>query len=120
MKNDYKRKYNTFYTHLKKETVINESGTDDVFVSIYTAIISSIQKILGKDSGYTTDSAINHCNNTIVITMSRTSLRGILHYRVDWLSRIPCPKHAPYLKFKVTATGFEPTTTQFINKHITI
>ena len=79
MGNDDKRKYNTFYAHLKKETAINESNTDDVFVSIYTAIISSIQNILGKDSGYTIDSAINHSNNTVVITMSRTSLRGSLH-----------------------------------------
>ena len=32
-----------FYSNLKAETIINESNIDDVFKSIYTSIISSIQ-----------------------------------------------------------------------------
>ena len=36
-----KTKYDTFYSHSKTETIINESDTDDVFKSIYTTIISN-------------------------------------------------------------------------------
>ena len=44
-------KQGTFYSHTKAETTINESDTDHVFQSIYTTIISNIQKSLGKGSG---------------------------------------------------------------------
>ena len=40
-----KTKYDTFYLHSEAETIINETDTDDVFKSIYTTIISNIQKI---------------------------------------------------------------------------
>ena len=50
----------TFYSHLKAETIINESNIDDEFKSIYTTVISNIQKSLGKGSGWITDSVINH------------------------------------------------------------
>ena len=36
-------KYNTFYSHSKTETIINESNIDDAFKSIYTRIISNIK-----------------------------------------------------------------------------
>ena len=36
------------YSHLKANIVINKSDIDDVFESIYTTIISNIQKSLGK------------------------------------------------------------------------
>ena len=39
--------YSTFYSNSKAETIINESDIDDVFESIYSTIISNIQKSLG-------------------------------------------------------------------------
>ena len=44
----------------KAEIIINESGIDDVFKSIYTAVISNIQKSLGKGLGWIIDSVIDH------------------------------------------------------------
>ena len=41
----------TFYSHSKEKTIINESDFDNVFKSIYTKITSSIQKSVGKGSG---------------------------------------------------------------------
>ena len=55
-----KTKYDTFYSHSKSETIINESDIDDVFKSIYTIIISSIQKPMGKGLGWIIDSIIDH------------------------------------------------------------
>ena len=56
-----KTKYDTFYSHAKAETIINESHIDDnVFKSIYTTVISNIQKFLGKSSGWIIDSVIDH------------------------------------------------------------
>ena len=48
-----KTKYDNFYLNSKAKTIINESDIDDVFESIYTTIISSIQRSLGKGSDYT-------------------------------------------------------------------
>ena len=48
-----KTKYDTFYLNSKAKTIINESDVNDVFESIYTTVISSIQKSLGKGSDYT-------------------------------------------------------------------
>ena len=42
--------YNTFYSNSKAETIINEIVIDDAFESIYSTIISNIQKSLGKGS----------------------------------------------------------------------
>ena len=50
----------TVYSHSKAETTINQSNIDDVFESIFTTIISHIQKPLGKSSGRITDSVIQH------------------------------------------------------------
>ena len=44
----------------KQKIIINESDIDDVFQSIYTTIISSIQKPLGKHSGLIIDSVIDN------------------------------------------------------------
>ena len=55
-----KTKYDTGYSHSKTETIINESDIDDIFESIYTTIISNIQKYLGKGSGEIVDSVIEH------------------------------------------------------------
>ena len=61
MESDDKTKYDTFYSNSKAETIINEREIDDdVFKSIYTTIISNIQKFLGKGSGWIIDSVIDH------------------------------------------------------------
>ena len=52
--------YDTFCSHLKVQTIINESDIDGVFKSIYTAIISGIPKFLGKNSGWVIDPVIDH------------------------------------------------------------
>ena len=57
---EYKTKYEAFYSHTKAETIINESDIDNVFKSIYTTIISNIQKSLGKGSGWINDPVIDH------------------------------------------------------------
>ena len=47
----------------KTEIIINESDTDDVFqsiYSIYTTVISYIQKSLGQGSSWIADSVIDH------------------------------------------------------------
>ena len=59
-----KTKYDTFYSHSKAETIINESQIDNnIFKSIYTTVISNIQKFFGKDSGWIVDSLIEHYMN---------------------------------------------------------
>ena len=55
-----KTKYDTLYSNSKPEVIINESDIDDEFESIYTTIVSNIQKFLGKGSGWFTDSVIDH------------------------------------------------------------
>ena len=44
-----KTKYETFYSNLKAEIIINESDIDDAFESVYTTIVSNMQESLGKD-----------------------------------------------------------------------
>ena len=46
LENDDTTKYSTFYSNSKAEATINESDIDDVFESIYSTIISDIQKSL--------------------------------------------------------------------------
>ena len=46
-----KTKYDNFYSSSKAEIIINASDIDNVFQSIYTTIITNIQKSLGKGSG---------------------------------------------------------------------
>ena len=50
----------TFYSNSKAEIIINESDINDVFQSIYTTVISNMQKPLGKGSDWITDSVIDH------------------------------------------------------------
>ena len=47
----------------KFETIINESDIDDAFESIYSTIISNIQKSLRKGSGWIIDSVVDHTIN---------------------------------------------------------
>ena len=61
IENEDKRKYDTFYSHSKAETIIHESDIDEIaFKAIYNTVISNIQKSLGKGSGWITDSVIEH------------------------------------------------------------
>ena len=60
IKSDDKTKYDTFYLNSKAGTTINENDIDDVFESIFTTIISNIQKSLGKALGWISDSVIDH------------------------------------------------------------
>ena len=60
IESDDKTKYETFYAHAKAETVINESDIDDVFKSIYTKVISNIQKYSEKGLDWIIDSFIDH------------------------------------------------------------
>ena len=55
-----KTKYDTYYSQSKAETIINESDIDDIFESIYTTILSNIQKSLRKGSDWIIDSVIEH------------------------------------------------------------
>ena len=55
-----KTKYDNFYSRSKAEIIINESDTVYVFKSIYTMIITNMQKSLGKGSGWIIDSVIDY------------------------------------------------------------
>ena len=55
-----KTKYDTFYSNSKTEIIINEYDIDDAFESIYTTVISSIQKYLGKGADWIIDWVIDH------------------------------------------------------------
>ena len=47
----------------KYDTITNESDIDDnVFKSIYSTVITNIQKIFGKGSGWIIDSVIQYIN----------------------------------------------------------
>ena len=63
IESDDETKYSTFYLPSKAETVINESDIDDVFESVYMAIISNIQKSLRKGLIRIIDSVVDHTNN---------------------------------------------------------
>ena len=55
-----KTKYDNIYSSSKTVMIVNESDIKNVFKSIYTTIITNIQKSLGKWSGQITDSVIYH------------------------------------------------------------
>ena len=85
-----KTKYDTFYSNSEAETIINESDIDDVFKSIYTTIISNIQKSLGNDSGWIVDSVIDH--NVSISTYNHLAGSSYIklpkelnHPRKEWL-----------------------------------
>ena len=60
-----KTKSDNFYSSSKAGIIMNESDIDDEFESIYSTIISKIQKLLGKGSNWIIDSVIDH---TIIIS----------------------------------------------------
>ena len=61
-----KTMYDNFYSRSKAEIIINESDIEDLFKSIYTTIITSIKRSLGKDSGWIIDSVIDHCISVVI------------------------------------------------------
>ena len=60
IENDDTTKYRTFYSNSKASAIINESDIKDVFESVYSSIMSNIQKSLRKGSGWIIDSDIDH------------------------------------------------------------
>ena len=48
IESDDETKYSSLYLSSKAETVINDSDVDDVFASVYSTIMSNIQKSLEK------------------------------------------------------------------------
>ena len=60
IESDNKTKHAVFYSNSKAEIIINENDIDDVFWSVYTTIISNIQKFLGKGSGWIIDSVTDY------------------------------------------------------------
>ena len=73
-------KYNHFYSSSKAEIIINESNIDGVFQSIYTTVITNIQKSLGKGSGWIIDSVLD---NTISISKYNPLARSIYIKELD-------------------------------------
>ena len=61
-----KTMYDNFYSRSKAEIIINESDIEDLFKSIYTKIITSIKRSLGKDSGWIIHSVIDHCISVVI------------------------------------------------------
>ena len=55
-----KTKYDNFYSSSKGEIIINESDIENVFKSVYTTIITNIQKCLRKGSSWIIESGIDH------------------------------------------------------------
>ena len=60
IENNHKVKYDIFYLNSKAETIINQNDIDGVFESVYTTIISNIQKSIRKGLGWIVDSVIDH------------------------------------------------------------
>ena len=59
-KRDDKPIYSTFYWKSKAEAIINESDIDDIFDSIYSTILSDMQRYLWQGLGLIIDSFIGH------------------------------------------------------------
>ena len=62
-----KTMHDNFYSRSKAEIIINESDIEDLFKSIYTKIITSIKRSLGKDSGWIIHSVIDHCISVVIV-----------------------------------------------------
>ena len=63
IESDDETKYSTFYSNSKAEAVVNESNIDDIFQSIYTTIMSNIQKSLEKGWEWIIDWMMGHNSN---------------------------------------------------------
>ena len=60
IENEDKTKYDNFYSSSKAGVIIYKSDIDYVFQSIYTTIMTNIQKSLGKGSDRIMNSVIDH------------------------------------------------------------
>ena len=56
-------KYTTVYSNFKVETITNESKIDDLFESVYNAILSNIRECLGKTLAWIIDLAVSYSIN---------------------------------------------------------
>ena len=86
-----KTKYDRFYSRPKVEIIINESDIDDVFQSIYTTVITNIQKSLGKGSGWIIDSVIDHTisiskYNLLTGSSNKKLPEDLDHARKGWIN----------------------------------
>ena len=81
-----KTKFHNFHSSSKAEIIINESEIDDVFESIYSAIISNIQKSLGegKGSSWIIDSVIDHTIRISEYNLWAGSTYTKLHKELDY------------------------------------
>ena len=59
-----KTKLDNFCSSSKVEVISNENDINDLFQSIYTKIITNIQKSLWKGSGWIIDSVVDHTIGT--------------------------------------------------------
>ena len=75
-----KTKYSTFYSISKAETIINGSDVDYVFESVYITIVSSMQKYLGKGSGWIINPITDH-----TINISKCKPLAVCSYYVNRL-----------------------------------
>ena len=60
------------------------------------------------------------CIRLYVLLISHTHFRRNPHFLVSWMSRNSFLEPGAKPEGEVTATGFEPRTTKFLNKHLTI
>ena len=60
IENEDKTKCGTFYSHSKAELILNKSNINDLFKSVYTYVISNIEKPLRKGLDWIIDSVIDH------------------------------------------------------------
>ena len=60
IENEDKTKCSTFYSHSKAELILNKSDINDLFKSVYTYVISNIEKPLRKGLDWIIDSVIDH------------------------------------------------------------
>ena len=87
----------------KAETIINESDVGNVFESVYTTIISNIQKFLGKSSAWIidliTDHNINISKYNPLACSSYTKLQRELDHSRKGLVNIQIIDHNECLKW---------------------
>ena len=72
-------KFENFYSSSKVEIIINESVIYDVFQSIYTTIITKIQKFLGKGSDWIIHSVIDHA----ISMLKYNPLPGSIYFKLQ-------------------------------------
>ena len=103
IENKNKTKHDTFYSSSKAEIIINKGDIGNVFQSIYTTIIKTIQKPLGKGSGSIIDSVNDHTfsisNYNPLAGSSYTKLPNELDYPSKGLINIQNTGDNEYFKW---------------------